>query len=316
MLTATHREFLSNKLQRLLERVDSSHVTTKQKVKLYKDGICPRLAWGFRVLELPFSWIEREQESKANRFLKKWMSIPQGGNTRLFHLPKEDGGWALPALSTFYKHQQASRHVLFSTSMDGCVRYLEVKHRPIAPKRNFAPSSVVHSTTCQHPSSNKLQLKSHVKRGISETYNSARKSYLISLPVQGRLFRNDSDYPYWAGAVSSLSDREFRFAYNTAIETLPTNANLVLWYKGQVSAKFKLCNFPSQSLKHVLNKCEVALQQYRFNPQHDAVLSTIHACISCQPHSSFHYCRSTRNQLYIPLPYCHHRRETRPCPME
>jgi hypothetical protein len=82
MLTATHREFLSNKLQRLLERVDSSHVTTKQKVKLYKDGICPCLAWGFRVLELPFSWIEREQESKANRFLKKWMSIPQGGNTQ------------------------------------------------------------------------------------------------------------------------------------------------------------------------------------------------------------------------------------------
>ena len=60
------REFLSNKLQRLLERVDSSHVTTKQKVKLYKDGIF--LAWGFRVLELPISWV---LESKANRFLKK-----------------------------------------------------------------------------------------------------------------------------------------------------------------------------------------------------------------------------------------------------
>ena len=140
MLTATHHEFLSNKLQRLLERVNSSHVTTKQKVKLYKDGICPCLAWGFRVLELPISWIERELESKANRFLKEWMSIPQGGNTQLLYLPKADGSLALPALSTFYKRQQPSRHVLFSTSMDNCVWYLEVKHRPTAPKRNFAPS--------------------------------------------------------------------------------------------------------------------------------------------------------------------------------
>ena len=150
------------------------------------------------------------------------MSIPQGGNTQLLYLPKADGGLALPALSTFYKQQQASRQVLFSTSMDDCVRYLEVKHRPIAPKTNFAPSSVVYSTTCLHPSSNKIQLKSHIKRGISETDNSACKSHLISLPVQGRLYRNDSDYLYWADAVSSLSDREFRFAYNAAIETLPT----------------------------------------------------------------------------------------------
>ena len=71
MLTASHRESLLQKLQNLLEKVDSSPVTTKQKLKLYKDAICPRLSWGFRVLELPISWIERELESKANKYLKK-----------------------------------------------------------------------------------------------------------------------------------------------------------------------------------------------------------------------------------------------------
>ena len=93
MLTTSHCESLSGKLQTLLERVDNSPITTKQKVRLYRDGIYPRLAWGFRVLELPITWIERELKSKANKFLKKWMSIPQGGNTKLLYLPKADGEW-------------------------------------------------------------------------------------------------------------------------------------------------------------------------------------------------------------------------------
>ena len=71
MLTTSHRESLSGKLQTLLERVDNSPITTKQKARLYRDGICPCLAWGFRVLELPITWIEREFESKANNFLKR-----------------------------------------------------------------------------------------------------------------------------------------------------------------------------------------------------------------------------------------------------
>ena len=68
---------------------------------------------------------------------------------------------------------------------------------------------------------------------------------------------------------------EMRFVYNAAIDTLPTNANLALWYKGQVSAQCKLCSFPTQTLKHVLNKCEEALRQRRFDSRHDSVLSFI-----------------------------------------
>ena len=285
MLTTSHRESLSGRLQTLLERVDNSPITTKQKVRLYRDGICPRLAWGFRVLELPITWIERELESKANKFLKKWMSIPQGGNTKLLYLPKADGGLALPALSTFYKQQQASRHVLFSSSKDDCVRFLECKERSKATRGSFSPSEVVYSTMTQHPSCTKRQRKAHVKTAISDMDNLSRKDHLLSLPVQGRLFQKDDNYTYWSEAVSSLPDREMKFAYNAAIDTLPTNANLALLYKGQVSASYKLCHFPSQSLKHVLNKCEVALQQHRFNPRHDTVLSSLHTFLTS--HTTF-----------------------------
>lgn len=71
MSTTGHQEVLSAKLLDLPNCVDSSPVTTKQKIRLYRDGVCPRLTWGFRVLELPISWIQHELESKATRFLKK-----------------------------------------------------------------------------------------------------------------------------------------------------------------------------------------------------------------------------------------------------
>ena len=107
-----------------------------------------------------------------------------------------------------------------------------------------------------------------------------RKSHLANLPVQGRLFRSNDNLSYWAKAVSSLPDREMKFTYNSAIETLPTNANLALWYRGQVSAQCKLYGFPSQTLQHVLNKCEETLHQHRFDKRHDSVLSLINTFLT------------------------------------
>ena len=71
MSTTGHQELLSAKLIDLLNRIDSSPVTIKQKIRLYRDGVYALLTWGFRVLELPISWIQRELESKSTRFLKK-----------------------------------------------------------------------------------------------------------------------------------------------------------------------------------------------------------------------------------------------------
>ena len=51
--------------------------------------------------------------------------------------------------------------------------------------------------------------------------------------------------------------------------------NLALWYKGQVSAQCRICQFPTQTLRHVLNKCEEALHQRRFIVRQDSVLSII-----------------------------------------
>ena len=280
MSVTSHQMSLCSKVTDLLQRTDSSPITVKQKIRLYKDGICPRLTWDFLVLDLPISWIERELESKATTYLKKWLRIPRGGNSKVLYLPREDGGLALPVLSTLYKQQQASRHVIFSTSRDDCIRSLQANQTRNHTKGNISPAVVVSNVQSKNITSTKRQLKSKVTQHILEEDSSARKSHLINLPVQGRFFDTDDDLSYWAEAVSTLPDREMKFAYNATIDTLPTNANLALWYKGQVSAKCRLCGFPSQSLKHILNKCEEALRQHRFDNRHNSILSIINTFIT------------------------------------
>ena len=43
-LSGTKRELVVN-LQRMLKAVDAAPVTRRQKLRLYKAGICPRLSW-------------------------------------------------------------------------------------------------------------------------------------------------------------------------------------------------------------------------------------------------------------------------------
>ena len=155
-----HQELFSAKLLHLLNRVDSSPVTTKQ-IRLYRAGVCPHLTGGFRVLELPISWIQHELESKATRLLKKWLHIPQGGNPQFLYLPRAEGGLALPALSTLYKQQQYSRHVIFRLPRDECVLFLEANTR-CHHKGKFSVVSVVNNVQSHNTACSKQQLKPKV----------------------------------------------------------------------------------------------------------------------------------------------------------
>ena len=78
----------------------------------------------------------------------------------------------------------------------------------------------------------------------------------------------------WATAVMSLNSEALKFALNAATDTLPTNNNLAKWRKGAVLDHCKLCS-KKQTLLHVLNNCEKALQLRRYNTRHDRILSDI-----------------------------------------
>ena len=46
-------------LERMLVVVEKAPVTRHQKLRLFKQGVCPRLTWPFLVENLPISWFEK-----------------------------------------------------------------------------------------------------------------------------------------------------------------------------------------------------------------------------------------------------------------
>ena len=154
------------------------------------------------VLELPISWVERDLESKATRFLKKWLQIPQVGNLQFLYLPRADCGLALPALSTLYKQQQSSRHVIFRSSQDECVHFLEANTR-YHYKGKFSVAFVVPDEQSHNTASTKQQLKTRVSQHILAEDSAVCREHLTSLRVHGQVFHMDCDLSYWSEAVSS-----------------------------------------------------------------------------------------------------------------
>ena len=51
------------------------HPSNKQKLLIYKVGVCPRLAWLLIIEEFPISWVEKHLDSLASKFLKKLVRL-------------------------------------------------------------------------------------------------------------------------------------------------------------------------------------------------------------------------------------------------
>ena len=112
------KNHLVEKLQQLLQRVEEVPVTRKQKLLLYKAGICPRLNWDLGVMDLPISWVKTTLEAMATRYLKRWSGLARAADPSRLYLPKMEGGLQLPPLSLLYKKLKVSEASLMLTSRD------------------------------------------------------------------------------------------------------------------------------------------------------------------------------------------------------
>ena len=102
------RGHLQDKLLDLLQKVDSTWVTSNQKFLLYRAGICPRLLWDFGITDLPFSWITKCLEATATCFLKQWSGLARSADFSCLYLSKKNGGLNLPNISTIYKKMKVA----------------------------------------------------------------------------------------------------------------------------------------------------------------------------------------------------------------
>ena len=131
----------------------------------------------------------------------------------------------------------------------------------------------------EDPSRNRKALRVAVKLKCSAEDEQAKQEHLLHLPRQGQMSRiaTQASATVWANALTSLHPEQFKFALNASHDTLPHNANLHLW-KRKSSDRCPLCG-ERQSLIHVLNACNTALNLRRYSERHDAVLTELYQSI-------------------------------------
>ena len=77
----------------------------------------------------------------------------------------------------------------------------------------------------------------------------------------------------WSMAIQSVPDAVMKFSMNAILDTLPHRQNLLKWGKVQSSA-CPLCS-AKQTLVHILNHCNMALQQRHYYQRHGTILKHI-----------------------------------------
>ena len=268
---------IHTKLVSLLQKIDDVPVTVKQKLLLYRAGLCPRLMWDLTISCLSLTWVTSTLEAEATRFLKKWVGLARSANPAPLYLPKTKGGMGLPSIGAIFKKQQVSRACQFISSSDPAVRYAATKLTITEQQKcrmKFKPMVVARDALVVEPGMSRNKLSKIAKNMVREEEVEAKFSQMVASERRGEGLRiaEGEAAAQWASALENLTPFQLKFALNACQDTLPHNSNLALW-KGHPS-ECKLCG-ERQTLLYVLGNCRVALQLRRYNARHDEVLRVI-----------------------------------------
>ena len=174
-------------------------------------------------------------------------------------------------------------------SSDSCVRFVAsrlLESEDSISGRAFLPASVVKNVMVENPAVLKKKLKVLSSHCVADSDESYRLKELQALQVQGECFQLCVDsLDIWSFAINSIPDAIIKFSLNALMDTLPHRQNLFKWGKAQTSP-CPLCS-EKQTLLHVLNSCNVALQQRPFDQHHDEVLKILSDFISQRKPSGF-----------------------------
>ena len=223
----------------MLRAIDAVPVTSYQKIRLYKQGMCPQLTWSFLVEVFPISF-KKVIQPRVTSFLKKRSGLARSANPSLLFLSRCRDGLGLPTLTSMYKKQQVSLKALLLSSRDLVVRDVaqyQLQTQKSAVQQSFRPSEYAQAVLDQNRHLSRKALVKVTRALVAAKEDEALSTSLKDLPQQGRMNRQfeGNEATMWATCVAKLPPEPLRFVLNASVESLPTNANLHKWGKRSFS---------------------------------------------------------------------------------
>lgn len=117
-LTSSKLSFMAA-LERMLQAIDNVPVSQSQKLRLFKQGLCPRLLWPFTLHSFPIHLLRINYTTTGNLLSQEIVTSCLFCQSFLTFLPPKRGGLGLPSRISLYKKQQASKQVQLTVADPG-----------------------------------------------------------------------------------------------------------------------------------------------------------------------------------------------------
>ncbi len=283
--------FIQEKLQNMLQNIDSSMVRGEYKLAVLSRYSLPSLRYALTVHDLTNTQLD-SLDSAYSQYVKKWLKFPQHGATPAILYGPD--GLKLMRPSDVYQEAHALAYAGSLHNADNRVQNaLKSKlHRESQWKCKMSRGN---AATCQEvldkvsaqndavdPQWN-IQ-KSKIKKTLQEDRKAYWRQWIQPLIHQGefmKLIALEEEDLTWRSIMYDLPKNVLSFITRASINALPSADNLRTWGK-RLNTKCPLCG-NHETLHHILNNCKVSLDQGRFTLRHDSVLSYIVNTLKDQP---------------------------------
>ena len=256
-----------------IENIDRSLVRDEYKLKIYSEYFLQSIRFHLTVNDMSDTQL-KSLDSLTNRYLKKWSGLARPATLAFIHMPQFLN---VMSISDLYLQSHALSYAKARFHSDpnviACLdSALDRESKWTGKKSTIVKCNELWSEvkdSAHSVGSVKTQTKSLLRNETSSEW----ASHVQSLAVQGTFFELvtlESKSTMWKSIMYNLPYRVAKFLANALSDTLNTNTNLSRWGK-MISNKCNRCG-NRETLLHVLNACQNALEDGRFTWRHNNLL--------------------------------------------
>ena len=238
------KDALSTKLRSLLDVTNSLQISVQTKLKILKEYITSQISFELKTYSFSKTWIEKELDSTANRYIEDWLKLPICACVEEFKsLPKHSCGLNIQSFTFIHDKLWLSKryNLKHNTSPEIQQIWLDTRHKYIEID-NLMENKTLPQSLHEHKSSELRASKSHVDSLVSQG--------IIAKSIDAVI--TNSYIQEWSNIALSLPESIFQFTLKSLRQLLPTASNLHRW-KRTDNPLCTLCNKGvHQTNKHVL----------------------------------------------------------------
>jgi hypothetical protein len=257
---------LKNELSLYANVIHRLPLHPSNKLMIIMRYVYSKLRWRLTCYDIALTWVIQNLDPIVRDYVKRWLNLHQGANTRHLYLPGSKLGIKLSLPSDILRACNLSKRNILKQSVDLNIR--ELYKLTIA--KHLDEERLLHMNI-EKPERAKRQLTKEtadsIMRGMAELKE--QNSILTFI----RQHCSASFITEWYNLTQSLSANTFKFSRKALIFSLANNSNLKRWMKTN-DDKCMLCQ-QKQTQLHVLNNCSTAAADGRYTWRHDSILFTL-----------------------------------------